>query len=108
MKSIHRWPALLTGAFLVGLANLSAETTFPIDESPVDHSTGDAAVLSKVTPAIVSIFPAQLLTADEGAEDELMDRFFNRESDDEEKSRRKNSGSGVGGDSDFRRLYCHQ
>lgn len=74
---------LCAGFGLLLPLSLHAETAFPVDSTPADHASGDSAILAKVTPAIVSVFPARLLEAGEGEEDELMERFFNRGGDDE-------------------------
>ncbi|MFC7337767.1 S1C family serine protease [Haloferula chungangensis] len=71
---------LLAFALLPALP-LSGDTTFPVDESPADHDSGDSVILAGVTPAIVSVFPARLLEDDEQSESELMDRFFNLDPD---------------------------
>lgn len=69
------------GFAIVLSVGIAQAEQFPVDPSPVDRAapppTSHADVLSNVTPAVVSVFPARLLDSGaDGDESDLLDRFF--------------------------------
>ena len=86
--------AFLSTGLLAGFAR-SESTPFTIDATPIPESP-ESAMLGKVTPAIVSVFPGRLAKTAEGetsAPDSPMDRYFRP---DEKKDADKPSIEGVG------------
>ena len=68
-----------------------------IDRAPKEHPASYADVLQRITPSVVSVFPARLAKPGEVPEDELLKRFFGtkKSGDDEEEDRFHSVGSGV-------------
>ncbi|MGJ8724398.1 MAG: trypsin-like peptidase domain-containing protein [Roseibacillus sp.] len=67
------------------------------DETPPSRaSDSPAKMLARVTPAIVSVFPARILEEEGLSSEEARERFFNRESESKEgEEREAGVGSGV-------------
>jgi serine protease Do len=75
-----------TGAAIHGetphLSTNEAESKFPQDATPLDHNAPAARlasyadVLKRVTPSVVSVFPAHLAKPGDVQQDELLKRFF--------------------------------
>ncbi len=82
------------------LAPGTADAYFPVQQAETAPATepakrsGHAALISKVTPAVVSVFPARLMK--EAAEDDPLGRFFNRAKEDTAKERERTQGLGSG------------
>ena len=77
-----------------------AEAKFPQDAAPVEHDRSPrlasyAEVLKRVTPSVVSVFPARLTQPGELREDELLKRFFGAKPGAEGDDRFRSVGSGV-------------
>lgn len=76
-----------------------AAAHFPQDTSPqisTGESSGYAAILRKVTPSVVSVFPARFPVSGEDSEAEIMRRFFGAPGNEEnENDRILGVGSGV-------------
>ena len=77
-----------------------AAAKFPQDAAPVDHDTSPrlssyADVLKRVTPSVVSVFPARLTQPGELREDELLKRFFGAKPGADGDDRFRSVGSGV-------------
>ena len=76
-------------------AHFPQETTVP-DRAPKERPTSFADVVKRITPSVVSVFPARLAKPGEVPEDELLKRFFGaKKPDDGEDDRFHSVGSGV-------------
>ena len=78
-----------------------AAAHFPRDATPIDrvrkeHPASYSDVLKRITPSVVSVFPARLAKPGEVPEDELLKRFFGtKKAEEEEEDRFRSVGSGV-------------
>ena len=82
---------------LLASSNFSFADGFSVNENP-PRREGDspALMLSKVTPAIVSVFPARILREEKLTAKEARERFFNRDSAPKEGEKQEAGvGSGV-------------
>ncbi len=76
----------------------SAATMFPVAPpaapAPAVQPVSYAALLDRVMPAVVSVFPARLVK--EEASDDGLNRFFGRSKEESDKERQRNQGLGSG------------
>ncbi|MDB6175762.1 MAG: hypothetical protein JWL59_5073 [Chthoniobacteraceae bacterium] len=102
---VGRWLLIVTafaaanGADVPRLPSGTAAAHFPIADStempaPAVQPVTYSALLARVTPAVVSVFPARMIK--ESAEEGPLDRFFGRSKEESDKERERTQGLGSG------------